>query len=64
MAEGDQRTEYVAIANTTIGVLLLVTGAVSSALAGLGNEAALVFLAALGLVGVAVGRTLPEVSRS
>ncbi len=63
MAEGDRRTEYVAVANTTMGVLLLAVGAVSSALAGLGNEAALGFLAVLGALGVAVGRTLPEVSR-
>jgi hypothetical protein len=63
MAEGDQRTAYVAVANTAIGVLLLITGAVSSVLAGLGREIALAFLAALGLIGVAVGRALPEVGR-
>lgn len=63
MADGDQRTEYVAVANTAMGVLLLATGAVSSALAGLGNEIALGFLAALGFLGAAIGRTLPEVSR-
>src|SRR5690606_26629163 len=62
MAEDDRRTEYIAVANTTMGALLLATGAVSSALAGLGNEVALGFLAALGLVGVVIGRTLPEVS--
>lgn len=62
MAEGDRRTEYVAVANTAMGVLLLVVGAVSGALATIGAEAALLLLAALGLVGVAVGRTLPEVS--
>jgi hypothetical protein len=62
MAEGDKRTAYVAVANTAMGVLLLVAGAISSALAGLGDEAALAFLAALGLLGVAVGRSLPEVT--
>lgn len=62
MATGDQRTEYVAVSNTAMGVLLLVTGAVSSALAQLGPEAALLFLAGLGLVGVVVGRSLDEVS--
>jgi MFS family permease len=62
MAEGDRRTAYVAVANTAIGVLLLITGVISSVLAGLGEEIALAFLAALGLLGVAVGRTLPEVS--
>lgn len=61
LAEGDRRTEYVAVSNTAIGVLLLVTGAVSGALATLGSEVALVFLAALGVVGAVVGRGLPEV---
>lgn len=63
MAEGDQRTEYVAVANSAMGVLLLAAGVVSGALALLGPEAALVFLGLLGLAGVAVSRTLPEVSR-
>ncbi|MFH5821286.1 MFS transporter [Georgenia sp. AZ-5] len=63
MAEGDRRTEYVAVANTAMGVLLLVAGGISGALAQLGVEAALAFLAVLGLAGVVVGRTLPEVSR-
>jgi len=62
MAQGDRRTEYVAVANTAMGVLLLVAGALSSALALLGAEVALVFLALLGLAGVLAGRTLPEVS--
>lgn len=61
MAQGDRRTEYVAVANTAMGVLLLVAGAVSSALALLGAEAALVFLALLGAAGVVTARTLPEV---
>jgi MFS family permease len=62
MATGDQRTEYVAVSNTAMGVLLLITGAASSALAQLGPEAALLFLAGLGLLGVLVGRSLEEVS--
>ncbi len=61
VAEGDRRTEYVAVANTAMGVLLLVVGAVTGALAGLGNEWALVSLAVLGLAGAALGRALPEV---
>ena len=43
--------------------LFSVVGAASSALALLGPVAALAFLAALGLVGVLVARTLPDVSR-
>lgn len=64
MASGDQRTRYVAVANTAIGVLLLVTGALSSALLALSAKAALIFLAALGVGGVLLARTLPEVSAS
>lgn len=61
MARGDEVTDYVAVSNTVMGVLLLVTGAVNSALALLGAEVALAFLAALGLLGFFVARTLPEV---
>ena len=51
------------MANTAMGALLLLIGAVSGALAALGAEVALGFLALLGLAGVMVSRGLPEVSR-
>ena len=63
VAEGDVRTAYVAVGNTTMGVILLVVGGISSALAALGVQWALVFLAVLGLVGAASALTMPEVSR-
>ena len=63
MAEGDQRTEYVAVSNTAMGLILLMAGAVSGGLALLGEEVALVFLGILGLAGVVVSRTLPDVSK-
>lgn len=63
LAGGNRRTDYVAVSNTAMGVLLLVTGAVSSALAQFGVEVALAFLAGLGVVGVFVARALPEVTR-
>jgi hypothetical protein len=62
LASGNKRTDYVAVSNSAMGVLLLVTGAVSGGLAQFGPEVALVFLALLGLVGVAVARSLPDVS--
>jgi hypothetical protein len=62
LAEGTQRTRYVAVSNTAMGLLLLVTGAVSSAIALAGPEAALAFLALLGVAGVITSRSLPEVS--
>ena len=62
LAEDDRRTAYVAVSNAAMGVLLLVTGAVSSMLALLGAEVALVFLAVLGAAGVPVALRLPEVT--
>src|SRR5690625_925707 len=63
MAEGDRRTTYVAVSNSALGIVLLVVGGVSLLLALVGVVWALVFLAALGLVGVVTGSRLPEVSR-
>lgn len=63
MAEGDLRTKYVAVSNSAMGVILLIVGAVSSALAVVGISWTLLFLAGLGLVGVFAGAKLPEVSR-
>lgn len=63
MAEGDQRTVYVAVSNSALGVILLVVGGISSLLAVFGVVWALVFLTVLGLVGVVAGARLPDVSR-
>lgn len=64
IAEGDQRTQYVAVANTLMGVLLLAVGGVTAALAMLGGEFALLLLAVLGVAGAVVGRSLPEAERA
>lgn len=63
VAEGDTRTAYVAVGNTTMGVILLVVGGISSALAVVGVQWALVFLAVLGVIGAASALSMPEVSR-
>ena len=63
VAEGDTRTAYVAVGNTSMGIILLLVGGISSALALLGVQWALVFLAALGLIGAASALTMPDVSR-
>src|SRR5699024_4511701 len=55
MAEGDQRTAYVAVSNSAMGIILLVVGGLSSLLATANVAWALVFLAALGLIGVVAG---------
>ncbi|MDX2358310.1 hypothetical protein [Dietzia sp. PP-33] len=62
VAEGDLRTTYVAVSNSAMGIILLVVGGISTAVAMAGVEWALVFLAALGLVGAASGLRMPEVS--
>lgn len=63
MADGDRRTRSVAVANSAMGVVLLVVGAASAALATLGAMWALLLLAALGAIGVLAARRLPEVGR-
>ena len=63
MADGDQRTTYVAVSNSAMGLILLVVGGISSLLALVHIFWALIFLAAMGLVGVFAGTRLPDVSR-
>ena len=63
LAEGDLRTTYVAVSNSAMGLVLLIVGALSSALATLDVTWALLLLAALGILGVITSTRLPEVSR-
>lgn len=62
MADGDKRTMITGASNTVMGVVLLVVGAMSSAIAVLGPQAALIFLAVVGYAGVFGARNLKEVS--
>lgn len=62
MAEGDRRTAYVAVSNSVMGLMLLLVGAVTSLLAVVSVALALAVLAAMGILGVLLGRGLPEVS--
>lgn len=62
MAEGDKRTEYVGASNTLMGIVLLIVGAVSGVIASFGPSAALLFLAAVGMAGVAMSARLKDVS--
>ncbi|MHD0144257.1 MFS transporter [Corynebacterium diphtheriae] len=61
MAEGDQRTRYVGAANTLMGVILLIVGVISGAIAHWGPQPALLFLAAIGLAGAATSHKLKDV---
>lgn len=63
MASGDTRTLYTAVSNTVMGVILLLVGGMSAAVAGFSVPGALILLAVLGGVGTVVGARLPEVSR-
>lgn len=51
LAEGNRRTDYVAVSNTVIGFLLLISGLVSALAAVLSLEAAIYLLATAGLAG-------------
>lgn len=62
MAEGDKRTDYVAVGNTLIGVLLLLVGVISGLLAQVGVQWALGILAMLAFVGALYAGRLPKVS--
>ena len=62
MAEGERRTLITGASNTIMGVVLLVVGALSSAIASFGSQAALIFLALLGAAGVAGAWNLKDVS--
>ncbi|PLA37351.1 MFS transporter [Corynebacterium coyleae] len=62
MADGDKRTMITGAANTVMGIVLLVVGAISSAVVLLGPQAALIFLAVVGYAGVFGAANLKEVS--
>lgn len=60
LASGNQRTDYVAISNTVIGVLLLLVGSVGVLAPIIGNGGVIGLLALMGLAGAALGTTLPD----
>ena len=62
LGEGNDRTDYVAVSNTLMAVLLLVVGGITSALATLGPAVALAVLAVIGALGVPAALSLPAVS--
>ena len=62
MAEGDQRTRYVSVSNTLMGIILLLIGALTALLSLMGTLWALGALAAVGALGSLLAAKLPEVS--
>lgn len=63
MAEGPRRTMITEASNTVMGVVLLVMGAITSLLASFGPATTLLFLAAMGLIGVIGASNLKDVSQ-
>lgn len=61
MAGAETRTEYVALANTVIGILLLILGAVVGVLIALGLEIALLVLSLAALLASLLASRLPNV---
>jgi len=62
LADGNRRTDYVAVSNSVIGVVLLLLGGMG-ALAQLASvPLVILLLSALGLAGAVMSRSLPEVT--
>lgn len=62
MAEGDKRTDYVAVSNSVIGLVLLSAGAITGALSLLSTLLALGVFALCAVAGALLGSRLPDVS--
>jgi hypothetical protein len=62
LAEGNRRTDYVAVSNSVIGVTLLLLGGMGTVAQVFSVELVIVVLSVLGLAGAALSRTLPEVT--
>jgi MFS family permease len=60
LAGGDKRTDYVAVSNTLIGAVLLISGIFGVLTPILGAAGMLLFLSILGATGVFLGLRLPE----
>lgn len=60
LAEGNRRTDYVAVSNTVIGVVLLLLGLSGWVASALGVSWAILMLSAAGAAGALLARTLPD----
>ena len=62
MAGGNKRTDYTAVSNTVIGVLLLVTGGLTAALSLISDIAVIIVLGLMGFTGMVSALRLKEVT--
>lgn len=60
LAGGNKRTDYVAVSNTVIGVVLLLAGSVGALTTLLPTSGIILILAAMGLAGAGLSSRLPE----
>ncbi|NND58177.1 MAG: MFS transporter [Xanthomonadales bacterium] len=64
LASGNQRTDYVAISNSSIGIMLLLAGTVGMLAPIISQAGVIGLLALMGLAGAVSGTRLPEVDKS
>ncbi|MGM0766848.1 MAG: MFS transporter [Pseudomonadota bacterium] len=62
MAGGNKRTDYTAVSNTVIGILLLVTGGVTALISSISDVAVILTLGLMGLAGTVSALRLREVT--
>ncbi|MBN2326860.1 MAG: MFS transporter [Candidatus Omnitrophica bacterium] len=60
MASGERRTDYVAVSNTVIGAVLLLSGSLGALAPWIGASGMLLLLSLFGFAGVILGIQLPE----
>jgi uncharacterized membrane protein len=61
LAAGNKRTDYVAVSNTVIGVILLVTGGISALASLISIEGIILVLSLFGIAGAWTSSQLPDV---
>lgn len=64
MASGNERTNYVSVSNTIIGLILLVTGGLSAVLSLVSVESVILALSIIGLLGAVKSYRLPNVEKT
>jgi hypothetical protein len=62
LASGNRRTDYVAVSNSVIGVVLLLLGGMGAVAQVLSVTAVILALSVLGLAGAVMSWSLPEVT--
>jgi len=63
MAVGNKRTDYVAVSNTIIGVILLITGGISALASMISAQGIILVLSFFGLAGAITSSRLPDVEK-